>query len=94
MIKRAVFCTICHITLDGILGNHPLVAAMLSAMGSPILLCVFGGQLLINMKEAGERSANGSTNSTTRTISDIEFGEVSLYLHVPNLSLLIRCSPE
>ena len=43
-------------------------------MGSPTLLCILGGQLLINLKEAGERGANGGTNYT---VSGIEFGEVS-----------------
>ncbi|KAL5514178.1 hypothetical protein ACEPAG_2266 [Sanghuangporus baumii] len=54
----------------------PFAANALGAAGSPTLLCILGGQLLINLKEAGERGANGGTNySPSKSVSDIDFGE-------------------
>ncbi|KAL5476904.1 hypothetical protein ACEPAI_3090 [Sanghuangporus weigelae] len=70
-----IFCFVCQIVEASIDEISPFVAYLLSAAGSPILLCVLGGQLLINLKEAGERGVNGGTNYTPTSVSDIDFGE-------------------
>ena len=59
-----------HIVVD-----NQLVAAILSAAGSPTLLSILGGHLLINLKEAGEMGANGGTNYRLSRISDIDFAD-------------------
>ncbi|OCB89281.1 hypothetical protein A7U60_g3580 [Sanghuangporus baumii] len=67
-----IFCCIMSMLHITILNNNVFLSNLLSSAGSPTLLCVLGGQLLINLKEAGEKGANGGTYNT-RTVSDIEF---------------------
>ncbi|OCB85035.1 hypothetical protein A7U60_g7992 [Sanghuangporus baumii] len=65
-----------HLIVDiSIVGINLFAANLLSAAGSPTLLCVLGGQLLINLKQAGEKGLNGGTNYMPRSVSDIDFGE-------------------
>lgn len=71
-----IFCTVCQIISNSILDPNPFAADVLAAASSPTLLCILGGQLLINLKEAGERGANGGTNYTPRSVSNIDFGQV------------------
>ena len=54
---------------------NQFVANLLGAAGSPILLCILGSHLLINLKEAGELGVNKGTNYRSRTISDVEFAD-------------------
>ena len=60
---------------DSIVIGNPLVRSILNAAGSPTLLCIFGGHLLINLKEAGEMGVNEGTNYRSNSISDIDFAE-------------------
>ncbi|KAL5498596.1 hypothetical protein ACEPAH_1950 [Sanghuangporus vaninii] len=69
-----IFCSACKIVDLVIIDISPAISDILNVAGSPTLLCILGGQLLINLKEAGERGANGGTNYTPK-ISDIDFGE-------------------
>ncbi|KAH8109226.1 hypothetical protein DFH11DRAFT_1814401 [Phellopilus nigrolimitatus] len=52
---------------------NALLADILSILGSPSLLCVLGSHLLVHLKEAGERGANGGTSYKLKTMSNIEF---------------------
>ncbi|KAL5498496.1 hypothetical protein ACEPAH_1849 [Sanghuangporus vaninii] len=70
-----IFCSVCKIVYNSTIEISPFAANVLFAAGSPILLCILGGQLLINLKEAGERGANGGTNYMPTGISNINFGE-------------------
>ena len=65
---------------NSIVEISPFAADVVNAAGSPTLLCILGGQLLINLKEAGERGLNGGTNYTSTSVSDIDFDEVSRLL--------------
>ena len=89
-LQSVIFCSVCQIINTTITDIAPLAAYILSAAGSPTLLCVLGGQLLIHLKEAGERGVNSGTNYTPRNASDIEFGEVSLYASSPEY-ILAHC---
>ena len=45
-------------------------------MGNPLMLCVLGSRLMMNMKEAGEKGENGGnlgSNRSVGTVSDIQF---------------------
>ncbi|OCB83929.1 hypothetical protein A7U60_g9138 [Sanghuangporus baumii] len=70
-----IFCSACQIVENSVQGINPFLANVLAVAGSPTLLCILGGQLLINLKEAGERGANGGTNYSLSSVSDIDFGE-------------------
>ncbi|OCB85033.1 hypothetical protein A7U60_g7990 [Sanghuangporus baumii] len=70
-----IFCSVCKIVNISTVEISPFASDVVRAVGSPALLCILGGQLLINLKQAGERGANGGTNYTPRTVSDIDFGE-------------------
>ncbi|KAH8112188.1 hypothetical protein DFH11DRAFT_1512040 [Phellopilus nigrolimitatus] len=50
-----------------------LLAYLLNTLGTPSLLCVLGSHLLVHLKEAGERGANGGTSYRMQTMSNIEF---------------------
>ncbi|KAH8106463.1 hypothetical protein DFH11DRAFT_1468308, partial [Phellopilus nigrolimitatus] len=52
---------------------NALLAALLAALGSPSLLCVLGSHLLVHLKEAAERGANGGTSYRMKTMSSIGF---------------------
>ena len=52
---------------------NPYVILVISPIASPELLSVLGGQLLINLKDAGERGLNGGTNYIPECLSDIGF---------------------
>ncbi|EJD00666.1 uncharacterized protein FOMMEDRAFT_159432 [Fomitiporia mediterranea MF3/22] len=55
----------------------PIVTTFLNAAGSPTLLSIIGGHLLISMKEAGERGANKGTSLRLSDMSDIVIAEDS-----------------
>ncbi|KAL5476778.1 hypothetical protein ACEPAI_2964 [Sanghuangporus weigelae] len=55
--------------------NGP-AAFILATVSSPTTLCILGGQLLINLKEAGEKGENGGLNYTPQSVSDIQFVSV------------------
>ena len=69
-------CFICQATAYTVVEDSRFPACVLNTVGNPTLLCIVGGQLLINLKEAGERGAVGGTDFTLRTLSDVTFGEV------------------
>ncbi|OCB83941.1 hypothetical protein A7U60_g9150 [Sanghuangporus baumii] len=70
-----IFCFVLKIMTLSIETINPLASNLLNALGSPTLLCILGGQLLINLKEAGSRDVNGGTDYTPRSLSNIDFGE-------------------
>ncbi|OCB92172.1 hypothetical protein A7U60_g464 [Sanghuangporus baumii] len=45
----------------------------LGVLGNPLMLCVLGSHLVVNMKEAGEKGENGGSNRSIDTVSDIQF---------------------
>lgn len=52
------------------------LTGFLSVMGNPLMLCVLGSRLVVNMKEAGEKGENGENLGSSRsvgTVSDIHF---------------------
>ncbi|KAL5498502.1 hypothetical protein ACEPAH_1855 [Sanghuangporus vaninii] len=65
-----IFVCILRIADIPISNTVPFVSEILDVSSSNILLCVIGGQLLINLKEVGEE---GTGNGTDRTISEIDF---------------------
>ncbi|KAH8109178.1 hypothetical protein DFH11DRAFT_1861699 [Phellopilus nigrolimitatus] len=69
----AIFCSVMEIMENQLLITNPLLANLLSVLGSPSLLCVLGSHLLVHLKEAGERGANGGTSYRMKTMSNIEF---------------------
>ncbi|KAL5476994.1 hypothetical protein ACEPAI_3180 [Sanghuangporus weigelae] len=71
-----IFCSVCQIVSYVLVEISPLTADVLNAAGSPTLLCILGSQMLIDLKEAGERGANVGTNYTpANSVSEIDFGE-------------------
>ncbi|KAH8109705.1 hypothetical protein DFH11DRAFT_1861075 [Phellopilus nigrolimitatus] len=68
-----IFCSVMEIVSDQIFIPNILLAMFLNALGSPSLLCVLGSHLLVHLKEAGERGANGGTSYRMPTMSNIEF---------------------
>lgn len=46
---------------------------LLSAVGQPIILCVLGSHLLINLKEAVEKGYNGGASYRFGSVSNIDF---------------------
>ncbi|KAH8109867.1 hypothetical protein DFH11DRAFT_891286 [Phellopilus nigrolimitatus] len=68
-----IFCSVMQIVSDQLFIPNILLANLLSISGSPSLLCVLGSHLLVHLKEAGERGANGGTSYRMKTMSNIEF---------------------
>ncbi|KAH8106468.1 hypothetical protein DFH11DRAFT_1518171, partial [Phellopilus nigrolimitatus] len=68
-----IFCSVMDIMANQLIIPNALLSDLLAIMGSPSLLCVLGSQLLIHLKEAGERGANGGTSYRMKTMSNIEF---------------------
>ncbi|KAH8109836.1 hypothetical protein DFH11DRAFT_1515133, partial [Phellopilus nigrolimitatus] len=62
-----------EIIADQLFVPNAIVAQLLTILGSPSLLCVLGSHLLVHLKEAGERGANGGTSYRMKTMSNIEF---------------------
>ena len=52
---------------------NPAIEVVLITFTRPAFLCLFGWQLLINLKEAGERGENGGLSHPSPSISDIQF---------------------
>ncbi|KAH8109719.1 hypothetical protein DFH11DRAFT_513647 [Phellopilus nigrolimitatus] len=68
-----IFCSVMQIVADQLYIPNALLAELLNVLGNPSLLCVLGSRLLVHLKEAGERGANGGTSYRMRTMSNIEF---------------------
>ncbi|KAH8109192.1 hypothetical protein DFH11DRAFT_1515913, partial [Phellopilus nigrolimitatus] len=68
-----IFCSVMQIMADQLYIPNDLLASLLSFSGNPSLLCVLGSHLLVHLKEAGERGANGGTSYRMKTMSNIEF---------------------
>ncbi|KAH8109712.1 hypothetical protein DFH11DRAFT_1547994 [Phellopilus nigrolimitatus] len=70
---RVILCSVMQIISFQLFIPNVLLANLLNVLGSPSLLCVLGSHLLVHLKEAGERGANGGTSYRIRTMSNIEF---------------------
>ncbi|KAH8109807.1 hypothetical protein DFH11DRAFT_1515096, partial [Phellopilus nigrolimitatus] len=68
-----IICSVMQILLDQLDITNPLLADLLDMLGSPSLLSVLGSHLLVHLKEAGERGANGGTSYRMKTMSSIGF---------------------
>ncbi|KAH8109389.1 hypothetical protein DFH11DRAFT_1515635 [Phellopilus nigrolimitatus] len=68
-----IFCSIMGIVSYQVYTQSPLLANVLSVLVYPRLLCVLGSHLLIHLKEAGERRANGGTSYRMEATSSIDF---------------------
>ncbi|KAH8109181.1 hypothetical protein DFH11DRAFT_1515867 [Phellopilus nigrolimitatus] len=68
-----IFCSVTEIIGDQLFAQNVIVAQLLTILGSPSLLCVLGSHLLVHLKEAGERGANGGTSYRMKTMSSIGF---------------------
>ena len=75
LIFSVIFCCVLQIVEASIFIDNSFVANILGAAGSPTLLCILGGHLLINLKEAGELGVNEGTNYRSNSVSDIDFAE-------------------
>ncbi|OCB90521.1 hypothetical protein A7U60_g2255 [Sanghuangporus baumii] len=67
------FYAISQLVGAAIFNVNELASLILAAVSCPTTLCILGGQLLINLKEAGERGENGGLNYTPQSVSDIQF---------------------
>ncbi|KAH8109352.1 hypothetical protein DFH11DRAFT_1861489 [Phellopilus nigrolimitatus] len=68
-----IFCSVMGIVADQLFIPNTLLAYHLSALGNPSLLSVLGSHLLVHLKEAGERRANGGTSYRMTTMSSMQF---------------------
>ncbi|KAH8106466.1 hypothetical protein DFH11DRAFT_1830608, partial [Phellopilus nigrolimitatus] len=68
-----IFCSVMKIISIQLYIPNVLLADILSVLSSPSLLCVLGSHLLVHLKEAGERGANGGTSYRMKTVSNIAF---------------------
>ncbi|KAH8109392.1 hypothetical protein DFH11DRAFT_1709954 [Phellopilus nigrolimitatus] len=66
-----IFCSVVGIIADTLL--DPNLFLLLTVLIFPKLLCVLGSHLLIHLKEAGERRANGGTSYRMTTMSTMQF---------------------
>ncbi|KAH8106557.1 hypothetical protein DFH11DRAFT_1518081 [Phellopilus nigrolimitatus] len=68
-----IFCSVMEIVSDQLVISNIVLADVLNILGSPSLLCILGSHLLVHLKEAGERGANGGTSYRMPTMSNIGF---------------------
>ncbi|KAH8112158.1 hypothetical protein DFH11DRAFT_1858205 [Phellopilus nigrolimitatus] len=68
-----IFCSVMQIISFQLYIPNVLLADLLTILGNPSLLCVLGSHMLVHLKEAGERGANGGTSYRLKTMSNIEF---------------------
>ncbi|KAH8101662.1 hypothetical protein DFH11DRAFT_1523482 [Phellopilus nigrolimitatus] len=68
-----IFCSVMDIVANQLFIPNAFIADLIAGLGSPSLLCVLGSHLLVHLKEAGERGANGGTSYRMRTMSNIKF---------------------
>ncbi|KAH8109188.1 hypothetical protein DFH11DRAFT_1515907, partial [Phellopilus nigrolimitatus] len=68
-----IFCSVMEIMAIQLFIPNAVLADLLTTLGSPSLLCVLGSHLLVHLKEAGERGANGGTSYRMKTMSNIDF---------------------
>ncbi|KAH8109211.1 hypothetical protein DFH11DRAFT_1515932, partial [Phellopilus nigrolimitatus] len=64
-----IFCNVMQIVSDTLSIPNVLLDYFLNVLGSPSLLCVLGSHLLVHLKEAGERGANGGASYRMKTMS-------------------------
>ncbi|KAH8109860.1 hypothetical protein DFH11DRAFT_1809975 [Phellopilus nigrolimitatus] len=70
---RVICCCVVEIMAIQLYIPNVLLSNILNILGHPSLLCVLGSHLLVHLKEAGERGANGGTSYRMKTISSIGF---------------------
>ena len=75
IIRSVIFCCVLQIVQNSINIDNTLASNILIMVGNPTLLCILGGHLLINLKEAGEIGVNEGTNYRSNSVSDIDFAE-------------------
>ncbi|KAH8109395.1 hypothetical protein DFH11DRAFT_1515630 [Phellopilus nigrolimitatus] len=68
-----ILCNIMVIVSFQLNAQHFSLASLLSVLGYPRLLSVLGNHLLVHLKEAGERGANGGTSYRMTTMSSMRF---------------------
>ena len=74
-MHSVILVSVMAIVVDLPIGSNARFAYVLSVLGNPSLLSLFGARLLFNMKEAGLKGLNEGTSCGSKsTISDIEFG--------------------
>ena len=73
-ILRAIACSIFNIVDDRTLASL-VTGSVLSALGSPTLLCILGSRMFFNLKEAGEHGVNVGTNWASYSHSAIQFDD-------------------
>ncbi|KAH8109349.1 hypothetical protein DFH11DRAFT_944844 [Phellopilus nigrolimitatus] len=68
-----ITCSVMRIVAEQFYITNILLSYLMSALGNPSLLCVLGSHLLVHLKEAGERRANGGTSYRMTTMSSMRF---------------------
>ncbi|KAH8113210.1 hypothetical protein DFH11DRAFT_367903 [Phellopilus nigrolimitatus] len=66
-----IFCCVLNIISVQLYIQNSLLANSLNALGSPSILSVIGSHVLVHLKEAGERQANGGTSYRMTTMSSM-----------------------
>ena len=72
-MQSVILVSVMAIVVDLPIGSNARFAYVLSVLGNPSLLSLFGARLLFNMKEAGEHGVNEGTNWGSHTASGIRF---------------------
>ncbi|KAH8113213.1 hypothetical protein DFH11DRAFT_1777004 [Phellopilus nigrolimitatus] len=68
-----IYCSVLGIVAVQLFNPNTFLSILLTALGSPSLLSVLGSHLLVHLKEAGERRANGGTSYRMTTMSSMRF---------------------
>ncbi|KAH8109358.1 hypothetical protein DFH11DRAFT_944898 [Phellopilus nigrolimitatus] len=68
-----IYCSVVGIVAVQLFNPNTFLSILLTALGSPSLLSVLGSHLLVHLKEAGERRANGGTSYRMTTMSSMRF---------------------
>ena len=75
MNYSVIFLCVLRMLEASIVINNSLATNILGVVGSPTLLSILGGHLLINLKEAGEIGVNEGTNYRSTSVGNISFAE-------------------
>ncbi|EJD00937.1 uncharacterized protein FOMMEDRAFT_29733 [Fomitiporia mediterranea MF3/22] len=67
------FC--CVMLISSSLVSKPDVAKVFNAIGNPMIACIIGCRILLNLKEAGKRDTNGGTLDRVGPASNIQFAQ-------------------
>lgn len=79
MLNRVIFYSLTAIIGD-LMGLGNVAAYVIYAAGNPVLLCVVGGHLLINLKQAtGVGHSEGTSYDSSFTSMDFDLGLASEY---------------